>query len=108
MRLKVDILLAVKSALEAEFLEVKKAMEAKFDAEKWGKISAAMEERGTTRYTSAALQKKFKAITAKGSSRASGSSSAESSKATDSAGPVGLVGAPTATIDEVSGEDEEM
>jgi hypothetical protein len=88
-------------------LEAKKAMEAKFDAEKWGKISAAMEERGTTRYTPAALQKKFKDVTAKGSSKASGSSSGGPSKAIDSAGPVGPIGTTTAAIDEVSGEDEE-
>ena len=78
-------------------------MEAKYDAEKWNKISAAMEERGTVRYTSAALQKKLKDIAAKNSSKASGSS-----KAIDSAGPVGPIGAGMATVDEASGEDEEM
>ncbi|KAI9770905.1 MAG: hypothetical protein M1840_002609 [Geoglossum simile] len=104
----VDTFLAVKSAIEAEFLEAKKAMEAKFDAEKWSKISAGMEERGTTRYTSAALQKKLKDITPKGSSRTAGSSSGGPSKTTDSAGPVGPIGTTTATIDEVSGEDEEV
>ena len=106
MRCKVDIFLAVKGTVEAEFLEARKAMEAKFDAEKWGKISAAMEERGAARYTSAALQKKLKDITAKGSSRTSGSSSGGPSKATDPVGPVGSIAKET--IDEGSEEDEEI
>ncbi|KAH0559244.1 hypothetical protein GP486_004241 [Trichoglossum hirsutum] len=62
----IDIFMAAKATVEAEHLEAKKAMEAKFEAEKWGKISVAMEEMGADHYTSAALQKKFKDLTTKG------------------------------------------
>ncbi|KAI9777165.1 MAG: hypothetical protein M1839_009008 [Geoglossum umbratile] len=97
----VDVFLAVKNTIEAEFLEAKRAMEAKFDTEKWGKISAAMEEQGAARYTSAALQKKLKDVTAKSFSRAS--SNGGSSKTTGSANSLGF---SQATISEESGEDE--
>ncbi|KAH0538809.1 hypothetical protein FGG08_004641 [Glutinoglossum americanum] len=84
----VDIFLAAKSTIETEHLEEMKAKDAKFETEKWGKISAAMEEKGTNRYPPGALQKKFKDVTARGLLGALGSTNNGPSNISDSTGPM--------------------
>ncbi|KAI9773008.1 MAG: hypothetical protein M1839_002278 [Geoglossum umbratile] len=86
----VDIFLAVKSTIEVEFLEAKKAMEAKFVQRSGARLALLWRSK-----------KKLKDITAKSSSRAS--SNGGPSKTT---GSMGLVCVVQAAINEESGEDE--